>query len=140
MLVMFTFYHGIHHHFSPPFGEYVWMFFQPPFTSKSKFCLILSTMGFSTTRNLFGCVFVFLSLRIIGPSKLAILRTLSLRHTGSNPSIGGSWGSLGFLKSKTTPGQATLVFVLYTLIPGISVCLATRSVLQGAQEAGVGCS
>jgi len=30
---------------------------------------------------------------------------------------------------------ATLVFVLYTLIPGISVCLATRSVLQGAQEA-----
>ena len=56
------------------------------------------------------------------------------------PSIGGSLGSLGFLKSKTTPGQATLVFVLYTLIPGISVCLATRSVLQGAQEAGVECS
>ena len=30
------------------------------------------------------------TLRIIGPSKLAILRTLPLRHTGSNPSIGGS--------------------------------------------------
>ncbi|CAK9034608.1 unnamed protein product [Durusdinium trenchii] len=30
---------------------------------------------------------------------------------------------------------ATLVFVLYTLIPAISVCLATRSVLQGAHEA-----
>eukprot|EP00435_Cladocopium_sp_Y103_P023871 s672_g5.t2 len=30
---------------------------------------------------------------------------------------------------------ATLVFVLYTLIPGISVFLATRSILQGAQEA-----
>jgi len=30
------------------------------------------------------------SLRIIGPSKLAILRTLPLRKTGSNPSIGGS--------------------------------------------------
>ena len=30
------------------------------------------------------------TLRIIGPSKLAILRTLTLRHTGSNPFIGGS--------------------------------------------------
>lgn len=30
---------------------------------------------------------------------------------------------------------ATLVFALYALIPGISVSLATRSVLQGAQEA-----
>ena len=33
-------------------------------------------------------------------------------------------------------GQATLVFVLYVLIPGISICLATRSILQGANEAG----
>ena len=30
-----------------------------------------------------------------------------------------------------------MVFVLYTLIPGISVFLATRSILQGAQEAGL---
>ena len=33
---------------------------------------------------------IFITLRIIGPSKLAILRTLTLRHTGSNLSIGGS--------------------------------------------------
>ena len=32
----------------------------------------------------------FIALRIIGPSKLAILRSLTLRHTGSNTSIGGS--------------------------------------------------
>ena len=31
----------------------------------------------------------FIALRIIGPSKLAILRSLTLRHTGSNTSIGG---------------------------------------------------
>ena len=32
----------------------------------------------------------FIALRIIGPSKVAILRSLTLRHTGSNTSIGGS--------------------------------------------------
>jgi len=35
-------------------------------------------------------VFIYITLKILGPSKLAILRTLPLRHTGSNPSIGGS--------------------------------------------------
>ena len=29
----YGFYHGIHHHFSPPFGEYVWNFFQASYAN-----------------------------------------------------------------------------------------------------------
>jgi len=53
---------------------------------------------------------IFSTLRIIGPSTLVILRTLPLRFTGSNPSIGGS----KILRAKSEP--TTYLFKRHSLV------------------------
>ncbi|CAE7786946.1 unnamed protein product [Symbiodinium microadriaticum] len=84
----------------------------------------------SAARFVFAKVYPLLAQRLEIPLAVIVIAALVLQVLGV---LGVVWVQQNLDNFLSIP--ATLVFVLYVLIPGISICLATRSILQGANEA-----